>query len=298
MLRNLTAFLLLAASSVLAADKPVRVLVWDEQQPEQRKGYKGGHLGDAIAAYLGQQAGVTVKSVNLGDADQGLSTEALDATDVIVWWGHVKHDRVEAKRVQAVVERVKAGKLGLIALHSAHFARPFMELMNERAKADALLVVPAAERAMAKFEFIPPKPGYIPKPDDPLTPSVEKVGDVWKLKLPVCVFPSWRADGKPSHVRTLLPNHPIAAGLPKSWDIPQTEMYSDPFHVPKPDAIVFEEKWDLGESFRSGCVWKVGTGGVFYFRPGHETYPVYLQDENLRVILNAAQWLGTKPFAK
>ena len=102
------------------------------------------------------------------------------------------------------------------------------------------------------------------------------------------------SDGKPGHLATLLPDHPIAAGLPKRWDVPQTEMYNEPFHVPEPDEVVFEEKWDLGEHFRSGCVWNVGRGKVFYFRPGHETYPVYRQPETLRVIENACRWLGQK----
>jgi trehalose utilization protein len=87
-----------------------------------------------------------------------------------------------------------------------------------------------------------------------------------------------------------LPDHPIAKDLPSKWDIPQTEMYDEPFHVPKPDAVVFEERWDKGEKFRSGCVWKVKQGRVFYFRPGHETYPVYRQSENLTVIENAVRW--------
>ena len=130
------------------------------------------------------------------------------------------------------------------------------------------------------------------KAEAPLTPSLTHDGDVWRLTLPQCVFPAWRADGAPSHVTTLLPQHPIAAGLPEKWDILQTEMYGEPFHVPTPDEVVFEEKWDKGEHFRSGCVWKVGKGRVFYFRPGHETYPVYKQAEPLRVIENAVRWLG------
>jgi trehalose utilization protein len=62
------------------------------------------------------------------------------------------------------------------------------------------------------------------------------------------------------------------------------------FHVPKPDAVIFEERWDKGEHFRSGCVWQVGQGRVFYFRPGHEIFPVFKQAEPLRVLENAARW--------
>ena len=93
-------------------------------------------------------------------------------------------------------------------------------------------------------------------------------------------------------MKVLKADHPVAAGLPASFEIPQTEMYSDPFHVPEPDEVLFEETWEAGESFRSGLIWKIGNGRVFYFRPGHETYPVYKQELPLRIITNATLWLG------
>ena len=192
------------------------------------------------------------------------------------------------------MKRVKEGKLGFIGLHSAHWAKPFVRLMQERAKTDALKQVPEAERATAKWEFVNDAPYYkLIGRASRITPYVEKVeGAVWRLTLPQCVFPAYRNDGMPSHVTTLLPQHPIAAGLPALWDIPRTEMYGEPFHVPPPEEVVFEEKWDKGEHFRSGCVWTVGQGRVFYFRPGHETYPIFQQAETLRVIENAVRWMG------
>jgi trehalose utilization protein len=167
--------------------------------------------------------------------------------------------------------------------------------MQERAKTDALAQVPPAERATARWEYLNESPfGIVVKRDAPLTPSLQHDGDLWRLTLPQCVFPAYRADGAPSHVSTLLPQHPIAAGLPANWDIAQTEMYDEPFHVPPPDEVIFEEHWDKGEHFRSGCVWQVGKGRVFYFRPGHETFPVYKQANPLRVIDNAARWLASE----
>ena len=68
-------------------------------------------------------------------------------------------------------------------------------------------------------------------------------------------------------------------------------MYDEPFHIPKPDAVIFEEHWDKGEHFRSACLWTVGQGMVFYFRPGHETYPVYRQKFPLKIIENACTFL-------
>ncbi|MFO0956453.1 MAG: ThuA domain-containing protein [Isosphaeraceae bacterium] len=275
------------------ADDPVRVLVWDEQQPEQKRAYGDRFLGETIAAHLAKRPGLAVKSARLDDPDQGLGDAALDQTDVLVVWSHVRVKDQDDGRAEAVVRRVLDGKLALIALHSAHWARPFVRLMQERARADALREVPEAKRASARWVYANESPyGRPVKADDRPTPWVEELdGNVWRLTLPQCVFPAWRADGKPSHVTTLRPDHPIAAGLPARWDIPQTEMYGGTFHVPTPDEVVFEEAWDQGERFQSGCVWKVGKGRVFYFRPGHETYPVYKQAEPLRVLENAVRWL-------
>lgn len=275
-----------------AAESPVRVLVWDERQPAQKKAYDN-FLGNAIADYLGKQPGIAVKSVALDSSEQGLDEATLDATDVIVWWGHARHDKLTSEHADAVVKRVLAGKLGFVGLHSTQFAEPFMRLMYERAKADAPKMVPEADRATAKFDFSLPLKREKVKRDQPLTPRLEKIGyNTWRLIPPACVFPSWREDGEPSHLKVLLPDHPLAKGLPSSWYIPHTEMYEDPFHVPAPDVTVFEEHWDKGEHFKSGLIWHIGKGRVVYFRPGHETYPVYRQEENLKVVENAVRWLG------
>lgn len=279
----------------VSADEPrvVRVLIWDEQQPQQKQAYGDKFLGETIAAYLTTRPGLSVKNANLSSPEQGLSVEALDATDVIVWWGHVRHRDVKDELAERVVERVLQGKLGLVALHSAHWAKPFVRLIQERAKSDAWAQIPEAERASVKLELANDKPIGVPvKRDTPLTPRLERDGAKWRLVLPACVFPAWRADGAPSHVTTLLADHPLAAGLPKQWDVAHTEMYDEAFHVPSPDQVVFEEKWDKGERFRSGCVWQVGRGRTVYFRPGHETFAVYQNAEPLRVIENAVRWLG------
>ena len=69
-------------------------------------------------------------------------------------------------------------------------------------------------------------------------------------------------------------------------------MYDEPFHVPDPDEVVFEERWPTGEWFRSGSVWNIGKGKVFYFRPGHETFPVYKQKVALQIVENAVRYLA------
>ena len=90
----------------------------------------------------------------------------------------------------------------------------------------------------------------------------------------------------------LKPDHPIVEGIPAEFEIPQTEMYDEPFHVPEPDEVILEERWASGEWFRSGAIWKLGKGRVFYFRPGHETFPVFKQPIPLRILTNAVRWLA------
>lgn len=102
-----------------------------------------------------------------------------------------------------------------------------------------------------------------------------------------------RNDGSPEHIHVVTSNHPIAKGI-KDFTIPKTEMYIEPFKVPDPEAVVFHSKWDTGEEFRSGCVWTVGKGKVFYFRPGHETYPIMHNPTVVKILTNAAFWAGSK----
>jgi trehalose utilization protein len=284
-----------------AAARPIRVVVWDEQQPVQKEAYPN-FLGNAIADYLRDRTSprdgrpIQVRSVRLDDPEQGLSREVLDHCDVLLWWGHVRHGEIKPETGRALVQRIKQGKLSLIALHSAHWSTPFIEAMNERATQDALKKLTRAEREKVEIRYVQPQKRLYRK-DEPLTPSSWKTvrpdGTVLlEIRLPSCVFPAVRNDGKPSHVRTLLPGHPIAEGVPGRFDIPRTEMYDAPFHVPTPDAVVFEERWDAGEQFPAGCVWNLGKGKVFYFRPGHETYPIFMQPEVQRVLENAVRWLA------
>ena len=282
---------LLPFFALAAEPKPIRVLVWDEQQPEQTKGYGDKFLGETLAGELAKNKDLQVKTARLADAEQGLSDAALDQADVLVFWSHRKAKEQDDARVEAVVRRVLDGKLNLIALHSAHWAKPFVRLMQERSKDDALKQLAPEERATAKWVYVNNAPYYRGvKAGAPLTPSVKRDGMTYTLTLPQCVFPGYRADAKPGHMTTVAANHPIAAGLPMKWDIPQTEMYNEPFHVPAPDAVVFEERWDKGEYFRSGMTWQVGAGKVFYYRPGHETYPIFKQAENIKVVENAIRW--------
>ena len=273
------------------------VLVWDERQPRQQEAY-ANFLGNAIAAHLRAQGGMAVQSVGLDDPDQGLSDAALEASQVLIWWGHVRHREVSADTGRRILDRVIAGRLSLIVLHSAHWATPFVAAMDHRAREDAQRLFPDGRGERVEVEFVPPDNRYqAPARDAVVTPShqVRKFPDGItrvRVRLPICCFPAWRADGKPSFSRTLLPEHPIAEGIPDQFSLPQSEMYDEPLHVPAPDEVIFEDRWPTGEWFRSGMVWQIGRGRLFYFRPGHETYPIYRQPIPLRIIANAVRWLA------
>ncbi len=283
-----------------SAEDAIEVVVWDERQPAQKKAYEN-FLGNQIAGHLAKQPGLSVRSVALDDRGHGLGDEALDRCRVLVWWGHVRQAEIAPEVGRAIVRRIQEGALNLIALHSAHWSTPFVEAMNERARIDARrAIAAAAERTCDRIEAVeaaPPRRYTVPSADARITPSVSwrKFPDRTSratIHLPYCCFPSYRGDGKPSRIRVLRPDHPIAAGLPAEFEIPQTEMYDEPFHVPEPDEVILEERWAGGEWFRSGSLWTLGRGRVFYFRPGHETYPVFREPMVLKVLENAVRWLG------
>jgi len=100
----------------------------------------------------------------------------------------------------------------------------------------------------------------------------------------------WREADEKERIWVVEPGHPIAAGLDEYFELPRAEMYGERFDIPAPDTLVFVSWFQGGEVFRSGCCFHRGRGKIFYFRPGHETYPIYYQTEVLRVITNAVHW--------
>lgn len=221
----------------------LRVTVWNEFRHERSDPavaaiYPDG-IHEALAGPL-RAAGLDVRTATLDEPEHGLPEAALAATDVLLWWGHKAHEEV----ADAVAERVQArvlGGMGLVALHSAHFSKPFKRLM----------------------------------------------GTSCDLK--------WRVAGERERIWVVAPGHPIAAGLPERIDLAPEEMYGEPFDVPPPEELVFVSWFQGGEVFRSGCCWRRGRGRVFYFRPGHETYPSYHDPLVQRVILNAVGWAAPVP---
>jgi trehalose utilization protein len=217
------------------------IVVWNEHVHERGGGvpaelYPEGIHG-AIAAGLRTAFGenALVRTATLDQPGHGLPDDVLDEADVLVWWGHLAHDRVPDELATRVQQRVLAG-MGLVVLHSAHYSKPFRLLM----------------------------------------------GTSCSLR--------WREADDRELVWTVSPGHPIAAGVPAVIPLERHEMYGEFFDIPAPDELVFISSFSGGEVFRSGCCFHRGKARVFYFSPGHETYPVYHDPTIQRVIANAVGW--------
>jgi trehalose utilization protein len=216
------------------------VTVWGENvhersNPAVRAIYPDG-MHVAIAKLIRDRLpDATVRTATLDQEAHGLDEPTLEATDVLTWWGHLAHDKVDDAVVTRVKQRVLDG-MGLIVLHSAHLSKIFTRLMGTRCNL------------------------------------------------------RWREADDREVLWTVAPNHPIARGVPQPIVLPRHEMYGEFFDIPPPDELVFISSFSGGEVFRSGCCFSRGKGRVFYFSPGHETYPIYHREDIGRVLANAVTW--------
>jgi trehalose utilization protein len=109
----------------------------------------------------------------------------------------------------------------------------------------------------------------------------------------------WREGNDHERLWVLEPGHPIAAGLPPYIELAHEEMYGERFDIPAPETLVLVSWFSGGEVFRSGCCYTRGLGKIFYFRPGHESFPTYYDPLVRQVIGNAVRWAapagGTPP---
>jgi trehalose utilization protein len=101
----------------------------------------------------------------------------------------------------------------------------------------------------------------------------------------------WREAGERERIWIVNPSHPITEGLDSEYfELPATEMYGEFFDIPTPDELITISWFEGGEVFRSGCTFRRGKGRIFYWRPGHETFPIYYHPTVLRVLANGIRW--------
>lgn len=221
---------------------PINVTVWNEYVHEKSDPVVAGHYPDGIhiviAEGLQKSLGdsVHVRTATLEQPEHGLSEDVLSATDVLFWWGHAAHDRVDDAIVAKVHRRVLEG-MGLVVLHSGHLSKIFRTLMGT-----------------------------------------------------TCML-RWREAGELERLWIVSPGHPLVEGIDGEYfELPATEMYGEYFDIPQPDELVMISWFEGGEVFRSGCTFRRGKGKIFYFRPGHETYPIYHYAQIQRILANAVLW--------
>ena len=103
---------------------------------------------------------------------------------------------------------------------------------------------------------------------------------------------TWRESEDREVLWVIDPAHPITRDIDRYFVLPAEETYGEPFIVPNPDKVLLIGNYSGGEVFRSGCLYERGNGKIFYFQPGHETYPTY-QDPNVQsIIRNAVRFLA------
>lgn len=215
----------------------IRVTVYNEgvhekSNPNVAKVYPNG-IHNAIADFL-RCDDIEVKTVTLETVEE-LTEEALKATDVLIWWGHMAHDKVPDEIAVRVRNEVLKG-MGFIGLHSAHHSKPFKLLM----------------------------------------------GTTCNL--------SWRENGDMERIWNINPAHPITQGIGRYFELPHVETYAEPFGIPNPDEVIFMGWYEGGELFRSGCTFHRENGRIFYFQPGHETFPIFYDQNVQTIVRNAVRW--------
>lgn len=101
---------------------------------------------------------------------------------------------------------------------------------------------------------------------------------------------SWREAGERERLWVVNRSHPITQGIEDYVELQHSEMYGEPFVVPEPMETVLVSWFEGGEVFRSGMTWQRGAGRIFYFGPGHETYPIYHNASVQQILTNAVVW--------
>jgi trehalose utilization protein len=246
-------FLAVCMAVFLQAKPPIRVLAWSERS-EPAEIYPNG-INGALVEMLKGEKNIQARAANLSDPDQGVSEEALQNTDVLIWFGHRHHKVLTDDAVARILRHIEERGMGYLPIHSSHYAVPFQRIMTI-----------IAERKGIKLDGTPGRWGKV------------------------------RNEGKPELIHVLAPKHPIAKGI-AGFTIPKTETYYNPFTIPPPDLKILEGRYEGGQQDgNDGLLWRFGKGMVFYFRPGHETYPIYFQKEVQTVLKNAIRYLGSKKF--
>ena len=112
----------------------------------------------------------------------------------------------------------------------------------------------------------------------------------FKLLMGTACRVKWRCNSERERLWVIDPAHPILRGLPECIEIDHEETYGERFDIPTPDELLLLSWFSGGEVFRSGCCYRRGLGKIFYFRPGHEEFPIYYRADVGQILRNAVEW--------
>ncbi|WP_240906893.1 ThuA domain-containing protein [Paludisphaera rhizosphaerae] len=159
-----SAFCLIACVSASASvyaqtSKPVRVRIWCEGESSASVYPKG--VDAALAEGLARHSDFRITRARLDEPQAGLADQALDDTDVLLWWGRARHDELPDDRAEAVAARVRDGRLGLVALYASCGSKPFRLLMS------GTPCEPASWREDGRPEFV-----AVRAPDHPIAAGI------------------------------------------------------------------------------------------------------------------------------
>lgn len=250
----------------MADNGVIRVLVWDEHPPHVPPLLYPNSINGAIAEGLMETGGgqFEAQTANLDDPFQGLSYETLNQTDVLIWWGHIRHDEVHEDVIARLVFSTHQRGMGFIGLHSAHYSKAF------RAVVEATGHLKGGWR-----ESHPPEKEEITvcAPRHPIAEGVsdfvldreEMYGSPFDVPPPLCtVFQSYFPLG----------GEYFPSGL--CWTVGRG----------KTDGFTSGPGSGIGEGF--------GICRAFYFRPGHESFPTYFDPNVRRILHNAVLWCAKR----
>ncbi len=100
----------------------------------------------------------------------------------------------------------------------------------------------------------------------------------------------WREVDEKERLWNIAPTHPIMQGIGEYFELPHEEMYGERFDIPDDGKVLMLGWFEGGEVFRSAVCFERGYGKVFYFQPGHETNPIYYNNDILTILNNAVRW--------
>jgi threonine aldolase len=110
----------------------IRVTVWDENPPHVDKAIYPTSIRGAVAEGLAKlnDGTLEIRTAHLDEPEQGCSLERLRETDVLIWWGHIRHGEVSDETAERIRQRVHHEGMGLLVLHSGHYSKPFQRVLG------------------------------------------------------------------------------------------------------------------------------------------------------------------------